>query len=155
VIRMGEAPQILVTGATGFIGTHLVGKLAEEGRPTRCLVRGSSLEVARDHLSRFGAELVYGDLTDSGSLGAATEGVTTVFHLGGGGTVQMTSMDDYLRINVDATRNLLDAASDDLKRHAAKLVRQLQAIGYRVTLEEVEAAEHSQHFHHSPGAVVR
>jgi nucleoside-diphosphate-sugar epimerase len=103
-------------------------------------VRGSSLEVARDHLSRFGAELVYGDLTDSGSLGAAPEGVTTVFHLGGGGTVQMTSMDDYLRINVDATRNLLDAASDDPKRHAAKLVRQLQAIGYRVTLEEVEAA---------------
>lgn len=154
MIRMGEAPQILVTGATGFIGTHLVGKLAEEGRPTRRLVRGSSLEVARDHLSRFGAELVYGDLTDSGSLGAATEGVTTVFHLGGGGTVQMTSMDDYMRINVDATRNLLDAASDDPKRHAAKLVRQLQAIGYRVTLEEVEA-EHSRHFHHSPGAVVR
>ncbi len=78
-----------------------------------------------------------------------------VFHLGGGGTVQMTSMDDYLWINVDATRNLLDAASDDPKRHAAKLVRQLQAIGYRVTLEEVEAAEHSRHFHHSPGAVVR
>src|SRR6266511_5849271 len=101
---MGEAPQILVTGATGFIGTHLVGKLAEEGRPARCLVRGSSLKVARDHLSRFGAELLYADhLTDSGSLGAATEGVTTVFYLGGGWTVQMTSMDDYLRINVDAT----------------------------------------------------
>jgi uncharacterized protein YbjT (DUF2867 family) len=33
VNRMGEAPQIPVTGATGFIGTHLVGKLAEEGRP--------------------------------------------------------------------------------------------------------------------------
>jgi nucleoside-diphosphate-sugar epimerase len=155
VIRMGEAPQILVRGATGFIGTHLVGKLAEEGRPTRCLVRGSSLKVARDHLSRFEAELVYEDLTDSGSLGAATEGVTTVFNLGGGGTVQMTSMDDYLRINVDATRDLLDAASDDPKRHAAKLVRQLQAIGYRVTLEEVEAAEHSRHLHYSPSAVVR
>jgi nucleoside-diphosphate-sugar epimerase len=49
-------------------------------------------------------------------------------------------MDDYLRINVDATRNLLDAASDYPKRHAAKLVCQLQAIGYRVTLKEVEAA---------------
>jgi uncharacterized protein YbjT (DUF2867 family) len=83
VIRMGEAPQIPVTGATGFIGTHLAGKLAEEGRPTRRLVRGSSLKVARDHPRRFGAELVYGDLTDSGSLGAATEGVTTVFDLGG------------------------------------------------------------------------
>jgi len=158
---MGEAPQILVTGATGFIGTHLVGKLAEEGRPARCLVRGSSLKVARDHLSRFGAELLYADhLTDSGSLGAATEGVATegvatVFHLGGGGTVQMTSMDDYLRINVHATRNLLDAASDDPKRHPAKLVRQLQAIGYRVTLEEVEAAEHSRLFSPQLGAVVR
>jgi uncharacterized protein YbjT (DUF2867 family) len=81
---MGEAPQILVTGATGFIGTHLVGKLAEERRPTRCLVRGASLKVARDHLSRFGAELVYGDLTDSGSLGAATEGLTTVPSRGAG-----------------------------------------------------------------------
>ena len=67
----------------------------------------------------------------------------------------MTSMDDYLRINVDATRNLLDAAPDDPKRHAAKLVRQLQSIGYRVTLEEVEAAEHSRHCHHGPGAVLR
>jgi len=68
---------------------------------------------------------VYGDLTDWGSLGAESEGVTTVFHLGGGGTVKV-SMGDYLRINVDATRNLLDAASDDPKRRAAKLVRQLQ-----------------------------
>jgi hypothetical protein len=98
---------------------------------------------------------VYGDLMDSGWLGAATEGVTTVFDLGGGGTVQMTSMNDYLRINVDATRNLLDAASDDPKRHAAKLVRQLQAIGYRVTLEEVEPRSIRAIFHHSPGAVVR
>ena len=96
-----------------------------------------------------------GGLTVAGALGAGAEGVTTVFHLGGGGTVQMTSMDDYLRINFDATRNLLDAASDDPRRHAAKLDRQLQTFGYRVTLEEVEAAEHSRHFHHSPGAVVR
>jgi hypothetical protein len=78
---------------------------ARRGVSTHALpVRGSSLKVARDHLGRFGAELVYGDLTDSGSLGAATEGVTTVFHLGGDGTAQMTSMDDCLRINLDATR---------------------------------------------------
>jgi hypothetical protein len=55
---MGEAPQLLVAGATGFIETHMVGKLAEEGRPTRWPVRGSSLKVARDHLSHLGAELV-------------------------------------------------------------------------------------------------
>ena len=48
----------------------------------------------------------------------------------------MTMGDGYLRMNVDATRNLLDAASDDPKRHTPKLVRQLHAIGYRVTLDE-------------------
>jgi hypothetical protein len=37
----------------------------------------------------------------------------------------------------------------------SKLVRQLQGIGYRVTLEEVEAVERSRHVHHSPGAIVR
>lgn len=106
---MSERPNILITGATGFIGTHLATKLAKKGRPTRCLVRESSLEAAREHLSGLGAEIVHGDLTDPGSLGTAVEDVTTVFHLGGGGTVQMMSMDDYLRINVDATRNILDA----------------------------------------------
>ncbi len=106
---MNEQPQMLVTGATGFIGSHLAGRLAARGDRVRCLVRDSSPAVAREYLSGLGAELVEGDLTNPESLAPAVEGIATVFHLGGGGTTQMMSEEAFRRINVDATRNLLEA----------------------------------------------
>jgi len=100
--------KYLITGATGFIGSHLAKDLAEKGARIKCLVRRSSSEASIKFLSGLGAELVYGDLTDEESLDEAVKGVGTIFHLGGGGRMDMPE-EVCFRINVDGTRNLLEA----------------------------------------------
>jgi hypothetical protein len=78
-----------------------------------------------------------------------------VFHLGGGGTVQMTSMDDYLRINVErpgtswTRRPTIQSATPPSSSANCK------PSAIASPSRRVEAAEHSRHFHHSPDAVVR
>ena len=70
--------RALVTGASGFIGQHLVGFLAKRGHAVRCLVRASSrLEGLEPH----DPELVLGDVTDPESLRNAVRGVDVVYHL--------------------------------------------------------------------------
>jgi uncharacterized protein YbjT (DUF2867 family) len=68
--------MILVTGATGNVGSELVNVLAGAGRPVRAMVR--TARPARD-----GVEQVVGDLNDAASLRAAADGVRAVFLLGG------------------------------------------------------------------------
>lgn len=69
---------ILVTGGTGFIGSHLVEALVDRGERVRCLVRRDSNAV---HLKNLGVELVYGDLLDKESLRKAIRNVEIVYHL--------------------------------------------------------------------------
>lgn len=102
--------QVLVTGATGFIGSHLATDLVRRGHAVRCLVRNTSPPAALAYLRKVGADLLYGDLTDQASLQAAVDGVSTVYHLGGGGTFGMRD-DTCFRINVQGTRSLLDACA--------------------------------------------
>jgi nucleoside-diphosphate-sugar epimerase len=74
---MGKA---LVTGATGFIGTHLVDALLARGDTVTCLVRKSSKV---EHLEKLGVRLVEGDVTDPESLPAAVAGQDVVYHVAG------------------------------------------------------------------------
>jgi len=69
---------ILVTGATGFIGSHVVRELAERGERVRALVRNARSAVVLDEMD---CELVRGDVTDAASLRAAVAGCTAVVHL--------------------------------------------------------------------------
>lgn len=95
--------KTLVTGATGFIGTHLVKAFVEEGRDIRCLVRRTS---NKSNLEKLGVELIYGDLLDKDSLKRAVKGVNVIYHLGG--EVYSFKIKDYYKINVQGTKNLLD-----------------------------------------------
>jgi ornithine--oxo-acid transaminase len=97
----------LVTGATGFIGGHLVERLIADGKQVRCLVRAGS-DTAR--LESLGVELAPGALEDPHSLARAVAGCDYVVHCGAmvsdWGTVE-----EIERANVTGTRNLVQAAA--------------------------------------------
>ena len=98
--------MILVTGATGFIGSHLVERLMAQGRAPRCLVRRTS---AARSLTRGGIELAQGDLESGAGLDPALRGVDTVIHLAG--VTKARNAAEYDRGNALATANLLGAAA--------------------------------------------
>ena len=95
--------KTLITGATGFIGTHLARALVEEGREVKCLIRKTS---DKNKLEKLGVELVYGNLLDKDSLKEALKEVSIIYHLGG--EVYSFRVRDYYSINVEGTRNLLE-----------------------------------------------
>ena len=72
--------KVLVTGGSGFIGTHLVAALSARGDEVTCLVRKSSRLTG---LRQPGVRLVYGDVTDRECLGAAVAGQDVVYHVAG------------------------------------------------------------------------
>lgn len=94
---------VLVTGATGFIGSHLVERLALEGARLRCLVRRTSrLEGLPP-----GVELAYADLAAGEGLEEAVRGARLVFHLAG--VTKALSAESYYRGNALATAKLAAA----------------------------------------------
>jgi nucleoside-diphosphate-sugar epimerase len=102
-----RADGCLVTGATGFIGTHLARRLVKDGHRVRCLVRASS---DTSGLEALGVELVRGDLTDAGSLIGAAEGCRFVVHCGAL-VSDWATIEEIKQVNVVGTRNVLEAAS--------------------------------------------
>jgi len=72
--------KALVTGATGFIGSHLVEALLQKGAQVQCLVRQTS---DLTWLKNLPIEVVHGDCNDKASLGEAVKGIDQVFHLAG------------------------------------------------------------------------
>jgi len=72
--------KTLVTGASGFIGKHLVRTLVERGRDVRCLVRKSS---DTKYLEELGVEFFYDDLLKQESLKNIAKDVNIVYHLAG------------------------------------------------------------------------
>ena len=95
----------LVTGGTGFIGSHVVRTLIEQGERVRVLLRKNSSAATLEHL---GVELFYGDLTDKSSLDGVADHVSHVIHLAGllGGS--KIAEQRYWEVNVHGTANLLD-----------------------------------------------
>ncbi len=106
VSRLGEAP-CLVTGASGFIGGRLAARMADEGRPVRCLVRPSSDTAA---LTALGLPVVRGELNDRASLDAAAEGCTGVVHCAAL-VSDWAGVAEIRAANVTGTANLLGAAT--------------------------------------------
>jgi dihydroflavonol-4-reductase len=99
--------KTLVTGATGFLGSHVARQLAARGERVRILVRPTSDTRAIDGLE---AERIIGDLRDVSSLDRALVGVTRVFHVAADYRLWARNPRDIYESNVTGTRNLLEAA---------------------------------------------
>ncbi|MCK4858387.1 MAG: SDR family NAD(P)-dependent oxidoreductase [candidate division Zixibacteria bacterium] len=111
--------KVLVTGAGGFIGSHLVETLASHDCQLRCFIRYTSrsdrgwLEALPENV-KDGLEIVAGDLKNPDAVRNAVQSCDLVFHLGAlvGIPYSYTDPRDYVDTNVIGTTNVLTAAAD-------------------------------------------
>src|SRR5471032_271387 len=104
---MSNKEKILVTGASGFVGSAVARKLVEAGFSVRALVRGTS---PRAHLAGLDLEFFEGDLRDRKSLARATAGMRYLFHVAADYRLWARDPREIYASNVDGTRNLMEAA---------------------------------------------
>lgn len=96
--------RALVTGSNGFIGSHLVEKLVENGCAVKCMLRTTS-DVS--WLKDIHYECAYADFNEPDTLRKAVEGVDEIYHLGG--IVRVVHRKVYYDVNSSGTRNLVEA----------------------------------------------
>jgi len=102
-----------VTGATGFVGSHVARALAAQGADLRLLVRsGSDLR----NIQELQAERVMGDLRDAVSLKKAVAGCDVVFHVAADYRLWVRDPDEMYRSNVEGTKAILEAARESKVR---------------------------------------
>ena len=99
--------KALVTGATGFVGAAIAKTLIASGWQVRVLARAGS---DRGNLRQLAAQVVEGDLNDSGSLELALEGCTALFHAAADYRLGARDPKPLYLTNVEGTRNILSAA---------------------------------------------
>jgi nucleoside-diphosphate-sugar epimerase len=97
--------KLLVTGATGRVGRHLLPRLVAQGHNIRAVARS---EVAAEQVKAAGAEPVLADLLEPDGYGAALVGRDAVVHLAA--VLRSTDADEIRQANLEATRRLADAA---------------------------------------------
>ncbi len=105
-MEFNQEDLLLVTGATGLVGSHVVEEARRQGIPTRALCRSTA---DRKLLDTWGVEQVLGDLNDRSAIDAAVNEATIIVHcaakVGDWGPTA-----DYRRVNVEGLAGLLDAA---------------------------------------------
>jgi dihydroflavonol-4-reductase len=106
--------RVFLTGATGFIGSHVARALVARGDSLRCLCRATS---HRTDLEELPIDWILGDLTDRSSLRRAMTGAEVVFHCAADYRLYARDPREIYRNNVEGTRNVLEIAADlDLDR---------------------------------------
>lgn len=106
---------MLVTGASGMVGRHVVRKAVEAGYHIRALVHNDELP---DSIAGIGCEIVYGDLTKAGEVPPLVDGMDVIVHTAGK-VGDWGPFEEYKAINLDAVETLLETVrqrSDSLDR---------------------------------------
>ena len=98
--------NVLVTGATGFIGSHLVEALVNKGYQVYGLFRDNKKS---DFLRRLGAKPIYGDLLNKETLKNALKNIDVVYHLAAALHANTKSKKTFFDVNVLGTKNLIEA----------------------------------------------
>ncbi|MDX1674127.1 MAG: NAD-dependent epimerase/dehydratase family protein, partial [Longimicrobiales bacterium] len=116
--------ELLITGATGFVGSHVVETLASRGERARALVRESS---DTSLLERHGFETVVGSLSDEASLRRAVDGADAVLHL----AAATRALDEatFHRVNAQGTANLVAAMEATGGRGRLVYLSSMAAVG--------------------------
>src|SRR5207247_9268468 len=96
-----------VTGATGFVGSHVARALAEQGAELRLLVRATS---NTKNIADLKADLVIGDLRDPVSLEKGIAGCDVIFHVAADYRLWVRDPDEMYRANVEGTQSILEPA---------------------------------------------
>ena len=116
--------KVLVTGASGFIGFHLVRALRARGDDVTCLVR-KTLTVTS--LEAAGVRLVHGDITDRDSLGGPVAGQEAVYQLAG--CLRAIKPQELFRVNEEGVRNLAETCAEQPTPPVLLVVSSLAAVG--------------------------
>jgi len=116
--------KVLVTGAGGFIGSHVVDQLLARGDAVRCLVRSTT---ARTWLAERNIELAEGDLTRPDTLPAAVVGCDAVIHLAG--QTRALTYEQFEQVNGLGVRNITQACAAQGNPPVLVLVSSLAAAG--------------------------
>jgi dihydroflavonol-4-reductase len=96
--------KVLVTGAAGFIGSHVVRELLASNRSVRCLVRPGENTA---NLKGLDVETVTGDILDAAAVQRALDGVDTVYHLAAVFSIWMEDWGRIYEVNIQGSRNVL------------------------------------------------
>ena len=101
--------KAFLTGATGFTGGHLAGRLRNDGWSVRCLVRPQSSSNALEKLKNIGCEIVFGDLNNTQLYEHSLAGIDCLFHIAAFYRDQ-ASEDTFWKVNFEGTKELVNAA---------------------------------------------
>lgn len=116
---MDKNSKILITGATGFIGTTLVHQLLAEGYQLRCMSRSKPVfppgfnEDRKNLWDNSNCEYFQGDVSDPDSIRKAVKDCRYIFHLAGYAKNYSKDPSIYKRINIDAMRNVFQAGKEE------------------------------------------
>jgi len=116
--------KVLVTGASGFVGSHVAKALAAQGDEVTCLVRRSS---AVERLNALGVRLAQADVTDPDSLPSVVADAEVVYHVAG--CTAAFRAGQYDQINHQGTWNLLEACAARISSPVVVIVSSLAAAG--------------------------
>lgn len=101
--------KVLVTGATGFTGSHLCRRLIESGEEVVAFVRPSSRVVP---LQEMGVECQQVDIKDPAAIKQHFNGIDRVYHVAAAYRTEHVDPREFFQVNVESTRHLLDAAKE-------------------------------------------
>lgn len=126
--------KVLVTGGQGFLGSHIVTQLLEEGKEVRVLARPGKESTNN---SAKGINIFYGDIRDSEAVKTAVNGVDVVIHVVSNFRKGGSDNQEAYSVNVQGTENILNAAAKYDVRHLIHC----STIGVHGTVLEIPANE--------------